>query len=387
MKPIFQGSYDEFSTKLAASLQTGDIENLPDLVQLSSKGIFDVKDSKYIYPVQSLLDKDPEGINPETFNAASAAYCTYNGDLLGVPFSTSSIMMYYNRDHFKDAGLDPDAPPTTIAEVAKAVEKLTIKEGDKIVRFGLGTKLRFFILGTWIPSIGNDSAMFNNDNGRTGTPTEITMTKDGSLEKTLSEWSAVLDTGGVEYTDASPNESFISEYYSMMFASTSSMASLVNQAKDIGMDLGVAELPRVDENGSSATGIGGSALYMFHRNNENSILGTWDFIKYLATPEASAKWFMGTGYYPMNTDAFKMEEVTNLMKENPQFNIIPTIIDHSDGYTNYTEPWIPSFTDTDTLIQNEIIKFSDGSQDLNTTLDNIHKETMIRLEDYISANN
>ncbi len=384
--PIFQGSYDEFATKLAASLQSGDVGYLPDLVQLSSKGIFDVKDSDYIYPVQNLIDKDPQGINTDTFNAASAAYCTYEGDLLGVPFSTSSIMMYYNKDHFKEAGLDPDAAPATIAEVVEAVDKLTVKDGNKIVRFGLGTKIRFFILGTWIPSLGNGAAMFNKDNGRTGTPTEITMTKDGSLEKTLTEWSAVLKTGGVEYTDASPNESFISGYYSIMFAATSSMTNMINQANEKGMDLGVAELPRVDANGSPATGIGGSALYMFNRDNENSILGTWDFIKYLATPEASAKWFMGTGYYPMNTDAFNLEDVKKLIEEHPQYKIIETIIKNSTGYTDYTEPWIPSFTDTDNLVQDEIIKYSYGDQDLKTTIDNIDKGTTIKLEDYQSAN-
>lgn len=383
---IFQGSYDEFATKLAASLQAGDLANLPDIVQLSSKGIFDVKDSKHIYPIQNLLDKDPEGIDTETFNASSAAYCTYDNKLLGVPFSTSSIMMYYNKDHFREAGLDPETPPTTIAEVAEAVEKLTVREGNRIDRYGLGTKLRFFILGTWIPSIGDGSAMFNQNNGRMGTPTEITMTKDGSLEKTLTEWRAVLDTGGVEYTDAGPNASFISGYYSIIFASTSGMTNLINQSKEVGMDLGVAELPRVDENGSPATGIGGSALYMFNRDNENSILATWDFIKYLATPEASAKWFMGTGYYPMNTDAFNMDEVKNLLEEHPQYNIINTIIENSAGYTDYTEPWIPSFTDVDTHVQDEIIKFSDGSQDIATTIDNIHNGATIRLNDYLEAN-
>lgn len=387
VKAIFQGSYDDFATKLAASLQSGDVENLPDIVQLSSKGIFDVKDSKYIYPVQNLIDKDPDGINTATFNEASAAYCTYNDKLLGVPFSTSSIMMYYNKDHFREAGLNPDAPPTTLAEVAKAVEALTVRSGNKIERYGLGTKVRFFILGTWIPSIGNGSAMFNNNNGRNGTPTEIKMTTDGSLEKTLTEWSKVLETGGVEYTDSSPNASFSSGFYSMMFASTSSLTSLLEQAKESGMDLGVAELPRVDENGSPATGIGGSALYMFDRNDNNAILGTWDFIKYLATPEASAKWFMDTGYYPMNTDAFDMDEVKNLMEEHPQYKIVDTIITNSAGYTDYTEPWIPSFTDTDSLVQDEIIKFSDGSQDLKTTIDNIHNGATLKLEDYLSANN
>lgn len=387
VNPIFQGSYDEFSTKLFASLQAGDVANLPDLVQLSSKGIFDVKDSEYLYSVQQLLNKDPEGIDPATFNAASAAYCTYNDGLLGVPFSTSSIMLYYNKDHFVEAGLDPEAPPTTLAELADAVEKLTVKNGDKIERYGLGTKLRFFILGTWVPSLGEAHAMFNSDNGRTGTPTEIGMTKDGSLETILTEWSKVLATGGVEYTDAAPNESFLSGFYSMMFASTSSLTNILDQTEGTGsMKLGVSEIVKVNDSSTSATGIGGSALYMFDRASENSILGTWDFIKYLATPEVSAEWYMKTGYYPMNMEAMEIEEVKALTAEHPQYGVINTILEHSAGYTDYTEPWIPSFTDTDNLVQDEIIKLSDGSQDIATTISNIDAGATQKLNDYISAN-
>jgi sn-glycerol 3-phosphate transport system substrate-binding protein len=229
--------------------------------------------------------------------------------------------------------------------------------------------------------------MFNNDNGRTGTPNEISMTKDGSLETILTEWSKVLATGGVEYTDAAPNESFLSGYYSMMFASTSSLANVLDQTVGTGtMNLGVSEIVKVNENSTSVTGIGGSALYMFDRASENSILATWDFIKYLATPEVSADWYMNTGYYPMNMEAMENEAVKALTAEHPQYSIINTILEHSAGYTNYTEPWIPSFTDTDNLVQDEIIKLSDGSQDISTTIANIDAGATQKLNDYISAN-
>jgi sn-glycerol 3-phosphate transport system substrate-binding protein len=152
------------------------------------------------------------------------------------------------------------------------------------------------------------------------------------------------------------------------------------------MNLGVTEITKVNDSSTSATGIGGSALYMFDRANENSILGTWDFIKYLATPEVSAKWYMSTGYYPMNMDAMESEEVKALTTEHPQYEIINKILEHSAGYTDYTEPWIPSFTDTDNLIQDEIIKLSDGSQDIPTTIANIEAGATQKLDDYNSAN-
>lgn len=385
VNPLYQGSYEDFSTKMAAAMQSGDTDGLPDLVQLSSKGIFDVKDSSYIYPIQNMIDIDPEGIDISNLNSASAAYCTYNGKLLGAPLSTSSVIMYYNKDHFDEVGLDPENPPKTIAELAEAVGALTKKSGGKIERYGLGTKLRFFILGTWIPSMGPEYMMFNNDNGRSGTPTEISMTKDGSLSKVLTEWSKVLETGGVEFTDMKPNESFLSGYYSIMFASTSSLANSILEAEQKGINLGVAEIVRVDEKGSLATGIGGSAIYMMDRGSDDSRLASWDFVKYLATPEVSAQWFTGTGYYPMNMQAMDTEMVKERIKEDPQFGIINVILKNSAGFTDYTEPWIPSFSSTDTLVQDEIIEFSNGNQDIATTIKNIEEGATRNLEDYLSA--
>lgn len=382
---LFQGSYEDFSTKMAAAMQSGDMAGLPDLVQLSSKGIFDVKDSNYIYPIQNMIDIDPEGIDISTFNSASAAYCTYNGKLLGAPLSTSSVIMYYNKDHFEEAGLDPENPPKTMEELAVAVEALTKRDGEKIVRYGLGTKLRFFLLGTWIPSLGSEYMMFNHDNGRSGTPTEISMTRDGSLEKVLKEWSKVLATGGVEFTDMKPNESFLSGYYSMMFASTSSLANSILNAQNNGMNLGVAEVVRVDENSSTATGVGGSAVYMMDRGSDNAKYATWDFVKYLATTDASAQWFSGTGYYPMNMQAMDTALVKERVAADTQFEIIETILENSAGFTNYTEPWIPSFSSTDTLVQDEIIEFSNGNQDIATTIKNIDEGATRNLNDYLSA--
>lgn len=385
--PIFQGAYDEASTKLAAVMQSDTQNELPDIMQLSSKGIFDVKDSKYIIPVQDMVNMDPDGIELEKLSPNAVQYAMYQDKMLGLPFSNSSIMLYYNKDHFKDAGLDPEAPPKTIEELATVVDALTVRDGNRIERYGIGVKLRFFLLGTWIPMQGEGKYIFNEEDGRTGTPTEVAMTKDGTLKTLLVEWDKVLKTGGVEFNDASPREGFQSELYSMMPASTSSMRSVTTSVVDEGLfDLGVAELPRVNQDCTTGTGIGGSAIYLFDRGDENSKLGAWDYMKYIATPEASAKWFMQTGYYPLNMKAEELPEVQELLETQPQFNLPFTILKNSANYPKYLEPWIPSFTDIDTIVQNEIIKFSEDKQDVDTTVNNIDSLCKQRLDDWISAN-
>jgi len=385
--PIFQGAYDEAATKLSAAIQAGSQKELPDIMQLSSKGIFDVKDSKYIIPVQNMVDIDPKGIDKEALNPNALQYAMYKNKMLGLPFSNSSIMIYYNKDHFKAAGLNPEAPPKTIDELATAVKALTVKKGDKIERYGIGIKLRFFLLGTWIPMQGKDKYIFNEDDGRTGTPTKVTMTSDGTLKTLLTEWDKVLKTGGVEYGDASPMAGFKSGLYSIMPAATSSMAAVTTQIVDPGLfNVGFAELPRVNKDSTTGTGIGGSAIYLFNRGNEDSKLGAWDYMKYLATPEASAQWFMKTGYYPLNMKAADLPVIQELLKAKPQFQLPLTIVKNSAKYPKYLEPWVPSFTDVDNIIQDEIIKFSSGKQNMDTTIANIDSLSKKKIDDWINAN-
>lgn len=384
---IYQGEYDEASTKLSAILQADAASELPDIMQMSSKGIFDVKESKYLYPVQNFIDMDTNGINISDLNANALHYAMYNDKALGLPFSNSSVMLYYNKNMFKAAGLDPEKAPATLEELAQYVKALTIKSGDKIQTFGLGTKVRFFLLGSWIPMQGSGKYMFDNADGRKGTPTAVSMTKDGTLDHFLTEWQKVLDTKGVDFGIASPNEGFQSGLYAMMTASTSSMASVVTKIQNTGtFDVGVAELPRVDANSTKGTGIGGSALYVFDAGSENKRLGAWDFLKYLATPEVSGDWFMNTGYYAMNSKAYDLPAVKDFIQKNPLYNIILTIAGNSKDYPDYLEPWIPAFTDIDTTVQNEIIKFSEGSQDKANTISNIDKKVNMTLTDYLDSN-
>lgn len=385
--PVFQGTYDEAATKLAAVLRSDSQKDLPDIMQLSSKGIFDVKDSKFIVPVQNFIDRDKSGLNVGDLNPNVMQYAKYNDKMLGLPFSNSSIMMYYNKDHFRKAGLDPENPPKTLAELAKAVDALVEKNGDKIVRYGISVQLRFFLLGTWIPMQGDNKFIFDKEDGRLGTPTAMTMTGDGTLKTLLTEWQKVLSTGGVEFTDAAPAKGFQSGLYSMMPASTASMGGIKKDIIDAGLfDVGVAELPRVNASSTSGTGIGGSAVYLFDRANKDAMLGAWDYMKYLATPEVSAQWFMKTGYYPMNTKAMDLTETKDFMTKNPQFNIIKKISENSKNYKKYLEPWIPSFTDIDRIVQDEIIRFSNGSQDVDKTIANINSKSNQMLKDWLQAN-
>lgn len=76
------------------------------------------------------------GVKKETYYPFAWDEASYEGKLYGMPTTTDSRLVYFNIDQFKEAGLDPENPPKTIAELEAASKKLTIKDGKKFKRIG-----------------------------------------------------------------------------------------------------------------------------------------------------------------------------------------------------------------------------------------------------------
>jgi sn-glycerol 3-phosphate transport system substrate-binding protein len=70
--------------------------------------------------------------------------CGYNGKVYGLPFQRSTPVMYYNKDAFAAAGLDPEKPPLTWDELVSAAQKLTTREGGRTTRWGIELPLEAF---------------------------------------------------------------------------------------------------------------------------------------------------------------------------------------------------------------------------------------------------
>ncbi|TDL33158.1 ABC transporter substrate-binding protein [Jeotgalibacillus sp. S-D1] len=79
---------------------------------------------------------EESGITKDTYYPFAWEEASYDGKLYGMPISTDSRLVYFNIDHFKEVGLDPNNPPETIAELEDAAEKLTIKDGKRFERIG-----------------------------------------------------------------------------------------------------------------------------------------------------------------------------------------------------------------------------------------------------------
>src|SRR5690625_2877594 len=175
VEPIFQGSYDDSLTKLRA---VGGSDEAPAIVQVFEGGTKYMSESGFITPMQEFIDADDFDVSILEPNIL--AYYELDGQLYSMPFNTSNAIMYYNKDMFQEAGLDPENPPRSFSEMKEAAETLTT---DNTQGFSFATISWFFeeIMAN------NGGLIINNDNGRSGDATEAKVNSEAGVERKREE--------------------------------------------------------------------------------------------------------------------------------------------------------------------------------------------------------
>ena len=134
---VFQGNYDDLLAKLNTAIASN---AAPALVQVYDIGQRYMYDSQQVVPMQAFIDRDK--FNTSDFEPAVINYYKYQDKLQSMPFNASTPMLYYNKDAFKEVGLDPNKPPVTFTEIADAAKKLTKKDAaGATTRYGFGPSI------------------------------------------------------------------------------------------------------------------------------------------------------------------------------------------------------------------------------------------------------
>ncbi len=170
VEAIFQGSYDESLNKLRA---VGGSAEAPAIVQVFEIGTKYMSDSDFITPMQEFVDKDD--FDTSILEPNIASYYEIDGKLNSMPFNTSNAVMFYNKDMFKEAGLDPDNPPNSFSEMKDAAKKLS--DGKDTYGFTMATIGWFFE-----QLMANQGALYlDNENGRDGDATASLVNSEEGL--------------------------------------------------------------------------------------------------------------------------------------------------------------------------------------------------------------
>lgn len=335
--PIYQGSYTEGFSKLNSLLGTDEVPALMQLNEGSTKSMIDLG---YIKPMHELIEDDDFDISD--FEPAVLERYEFEGDLYSMPFNPSIAVVYYNKDAFKEAGLDPDNPPQTYSEYADAAEKLTIRDGDNVEQYGLN--IRNFGWHFEQLSVNQGGFVVNNENSRDGDATETTLNSE-ELNKSFTWIKEMYDAGtfanlGRDNDDA--NDSFFSGN-TAMYVHTSSVA--VRTIDDADFEVGIAKYPVPDDIEPQGSVLGGASVWMFEDLPKEVEEGAWDFIKFLVDPETQAEWASRTGYFPVTQAVDETDTYQKFLEDYPETEVAREQLQISKGTNSNKGAFIGYYDD------------------------------------------
>jgi sn-glycerol 3-phosphate transport system substrate-binding protein len=317
---VFQSSYDDTLSKFNASLSGN---ALPNVVQIYDIGTQRMIDTKQIIPVQDLVNHDNLQSVVDDLEPAIRSYYTIGGKLYSMPFNSSTAVMYYDKNAFKQAGLDANKKIWTYDEVLDAAKKLTKKDANgKIARAGVG-----FYDYSWFfeQELAAHNTLFSSpDNGRTGRATKYVFNNQVA-DKWLDFQKQLLTSGSANYYgangSAASTSAFLNGQSAITFESIASLRNYVKTAAKNGgkIDVGVAYIPRQAGVPQGRTIIGGASLWVTNKGSKVQQDGAWDFIKYTVQPEVQAYWSSNTGYVPVRLATYKLSDMKDTLSKYPQF--------------------------------------------------------------------
>jgi sn-glycerol 3-phosphate transport system substrate-binding protein len=313
VEAVFQGTYDDLLSKLNTALASN---AAPALAQVFDIGQRYMYDSKEVLPMQAFIDRDK--FDTSDFEPAVINYYKYQDKLQSMPFNASSSILYYNKDAFREVGLDPEKPPTTFSEVAEYAKKLTKKDASgQTVRYGFGPSIYGWLFEQWMAVSGQLYA--DNGNGRDDRATKVVY-NNAAGKAILDWWKAGLDGGyfsnpGIDNPGA--QNSFNAGKNAMYVESTAQMRNHINNAK---FAVGTGFFPRPDNKPKDGGNIiGGASLYIMKSRPAEEQQAAWEFVKYVMSPLVQAQWQADTGYYPIRKSAYNEAPSKEWATKYPQF--------------------------------------------------------------------
>ena len=331
VKAQYQGEYDDSLNKLK-SAQIGNMG--ADLVQVYEIGTRFMIESGWITPMQQMIDADNYDLSQIEPNLA--AYYTIDDQLYSMPFNSSTPIMYYNKEMFEKAGI------TEIPDSLEGIEAI----GEKLLNEGgAGQVISLGIYGWFFEQfIGKQGLEYaNNGNGRTEPATAVAFDENGAAENILTAWKSLYDKGYAPNVGKGGDAGLADFSAGKSAITLGSTASLKQILQDVNgkFEVGTAYFPKVKSTDEGGVSIGGASLWALNNNDPKKTRATWEFVKFLISPESQAYWNAQTGYFPVTTAAQEEPVFKENVEKYPQFQTaIDQLHDSSPEYVCllYTSP-------------------------------------------------
>jgi sn-glycerol 3-phosphate transport system substrate-binding protein len=307
VKPVFAGNQVDALVKAQTAARGG---NPPAMAIVDSTNVFTLMEDDMIQPISDFAKSDDDKKLLADIYPAFLANAVVGDKVWSLPFQRSTVIMYYNKDAFREAGLDPEKAPSTWAEFAAAANKLVKRDASgAIVRYGIE-----------IPSSQPDlywpfQAMVTQAGGTMMSPDGKKVYFDSpEHRKALDFWLSLVKSNampsGIIAWATVPTD-FLAGKTAMMWHTTGNLVRVTKEAK---FPVGVAMLPGDARRG---TPVGGGNIFIFKGASQAEKEAAWQFAKWLVSPQRAAEFSAKTGYVAVRKAAYDVPEMQKYVSGLP----------------------------------------------------------------------
>jgi sn-glycerol 3-phosphate transport system substrate-binding protein len=305
VEAIYQGNYNDTLTKLRASAQSGDLPSMVQVNELSTRFMYD---SGLATPVQELAGQ--AGYSFDDLNQKLVDYYTVDGVVQSMPFNVSAPTLYYNKDAFAEAGLDPDDPPQTLDDIRTAAEELS----GGSTEYGFVASIDGYLIEQYLAMA--DAPYCDAGNGRDGLATQVEWDNDVT-EHIIGWWTGMVEDDlaiNVGRNNNNASAAFQSGNAAMMTFTSANLRDIVDGSE---FEVGLAPFPKPREGDTGGPLLGGGSLWALDGQPDEAKEAVFDFMAFMMSPESQAVWSTSTGYVPVNERATELPEYTDVLAEYP----------------------------------------------------------------------
>jgi len=308
---VYKGSYPEAMAAAIAAYRAG---NAPHILQVFEVGTATMMAAKgAIKPVYEVMSDGGEKFDPKAYVPAVAGYYSNTkGQMLSLPFNSSTTVFWYNKDAFEKAGLDPNRAPQTWPEVVAAMAKLKASGHACPFTTGWQTWTQLESFSAW-----HNVPFLTKENGFGGPDAKLVFNGPVQVRhiENLQDW---IKKGYFVYGGRKnePEAKFYSGECAMMTTSSAAYATIRQQAK---FKFAESALPYyADVQGAPQnTIIGGASLWVFSGKKKDEYKGVAKFFTFLSQADVAAEFSQLTGYVPITIAAYELTKKSGFYEKNP----------------------------------------------------------------------
>lgn len=357
---VHKGNYDEVINGTIAAYRA---KRQPHMVQIYERGFMTMLLSDAIVPVHQLMKEQKYDVDWSDFVKPVAGFYTYKGNLMTMPFNSSTPILWYNKDQFAKAGFEK--PAATWQELEKQLYAIKEKGAAEC-----GTSLAGDYFWSLIENYSaiNDQPFATKSNGFDGIDTEFVYNKTkvvGQVTR-LKKW---LDDGILQLagTGLSPQQLFASGKCATYVSSTADHGAMERNAT---IPWSATFLPHeADVAEPRNSTIGGATIWVLKGHKPEEYAGVAAFFNHLASTKTQVWWHKVTGYVPLTNAAYKAAKEEGYYAQFPTREIAVLQLSRGTPTQNSLGFRFGNFTQTTFALRQEMEAVMTGKKTPQQALD------------------